>query len=89
MSDLPENIWAQPSGMFGAVRVGTYADAIRHAGGAEYVRADLVSAQLAALTEWKEARRAAVEEGATPDRFARLAEAEAGLLKVAPMEMMG
>ena len=39
---------------------------------------------MAALAEWKEARRAAVEEGATPDRFARLAKAEAGLLKVAP-----
>ena len=89
MNDLPDRIWVQPSGMFGAVRVGTYADTIRQAGGTEYVRADLAISQVAALSEWKEARRAAVEEGATPDRFARLAEAEAGLLKVAPMEMMG
>lgn len=45
----PERIWATHSETWGAVELGQWADTVRHKGGTEYVRADLLDDAVRAL----------------------------------------
>lgn len=78
MADMPKLIWAIHHDTMGAVMIGSWADSIRHAGGAEYTKSEDVAGEIAALR--MEAEEAEMEVAVLREIKSKL---EAALRKIA------
>lgn len=78
MTDMPKLIWATHHDTMGAVMIGSWADSIRHAGGAEYTKSEDVAGEIAALR--MEAEEAEMEVAVLREIRSKL---EAALRKIA------